>query len=79
VLGEGVVDGGAEAGVGFLCVFFAGGEKGVREGEGEDLEELGLGVGREEEVWDAGGVEEVGARGGDDEEGCKIGDLGCVS
>lgn len=76
MLGEGVVNGGAEAGVGFFCVFLAGRKNGVGEVKGNDLEKLGLGVSREEEVGDAWEVEEVGAGGGYYEEGCEVGDLG---
>jgi hypothetical protein len=38
--------------------------------EGEDEEEFGLGVGGEEDVWDAGEVQELRSWRGDEEEGC---------
>ena len=56
MLGQGIVDRGQKAGMCLAGVLFSAWEKGGGEFEGEYREEFGLGVGGEEDVWDAGEV-----------------------
>lgn len=90
-LGEGVVDGGCEAGVEEVEICFregwcVGRRSGEcvggwleREGRGADEgEELGASVGWEVDVWNTGFVEEVRAGVGDYEDRCKAWYLGFV-
>ncbi len=68
--GEGVVDGGGEAGPEVGGLLGGGVWEGGGRGGGENGDEFGLGVVWELQVWDEGGSEEVGGRRGYDEDGC---------